>query len=118
MNIANQTPQTNYDYFKQLWQESAPATRRKWRIFLALLGILWLGGAIMAYTDVAGIMRLGSGARILTALVMGPFGLLWGFLKWTGTNDALSDPSPRRFCVTLPMRNAAETASAAAEVPR
>lgn len=84
MNIANQTPQTNYDYFKQLWQESAPATRRKWRIFLALLAILWLGGAIMAYTDVAGIMRLGSGARILTALVMGPFGLLWVFLKWTG----------------------------------
>lgn len=84
MNIANQAPQTNYDYFKQLWQESAPATRRKWRIFLALLAILWLGGAIMAYTDVAGIMRLGTGARILSALLMGPFGLLWGFLKWTG----------------------------------
>jgi len=84
MNIANQAPQTNYDYFKQLWQESAPATRRKWRIFLALLAILWLGGAIMAYTDVAGIMRLGTGARILSALLMGPFGLLWAFLKWTG----------------------------------
>ena len=84
MNITNQSPQTNYDYFKQLWRESAPAIRRRWRIFLAILGSLWLAGAVMAYADVAGIVRLGSGARLLTALLMGPFGLLWAFLKWWG----------------------------------
>lgn len=84
MDMSQTTPQTNFDYFKQLWRESAPATRRKWRIFLAVLGSLWLAGSVMAYADVAGIMRLGSGARLLTASLMGPFGLLWTFLKWTG----------------------------------
>ncbi|MAU00665.1 MAG: hypothetical protein CL608_26265 [Anaerolineaceae bacterium] len=84
MNMSNTTPQTNYDYFKQLWHDSAPTTKRKWRVFLAVLGVLWLGGAVTAFSSVAGIMRLGGGARPLTALLMGPFGLPWGFLKWTG----------------------------------
>jgi type IV secretory pathway TraG/TraD family ATPase VirD4 len=84
MTMNNTTPQTNYDYFKQLWRDGAPQTKRKWRIFLAVFGGLWLAGAVAAFTSVAGIIRLGSGARTLTALAMGPFGLLWGFLKWRG----------------------------------
>ncbi|MCP5085431.1 MAG: hypothetical protein GY952_01290 [Rhodobacteraceae bacterium] len=33
-----------------------------WRIFLTILGTRWLGGMIVAFTGVAGIVRLGGGA--------------------------------------------------------
>ncbi len=55
MDKSNTTPQTNFDYFKQLWRDSSPLTKRKWRIFLTILGTLWLGGMIVAFTGVAGI---------------------------------------------------------------
>ncbi|MCP5010109.1 MAG: hypothetical protein GY942_09045, partial [Aestuariibacter sp.] len=94
MDKSNTTPQTNFDYFKQLWRDSSPLTKRKWRIFLTILGTLWLGGMIVAFTGVAGIVRLGGGARILGALTMGPFGLLWGLLKWSGLiNETAQEPN-------------------------
>lgn len=94
MTMSHTTPQTNYDYFKELWRDSAPATKRKWRIFLAVLGGLWLGGAVTAFSNVAGIMRLDIGSRILASLLVGPFGLLWGFLKWTGLiRETIQEPN-------------------------
>lgn len=84
MSMSHTTPQTNFDYFKQLWRESAPQTKRKWRVILTVLGVLWVSGTIAAISSVAGVMRLEGGAKILGALAMGPFGLLWGLLKWTG----------------------------------
>jgi hypothetical protein len=39
-------------------------------------------------------------------------------LAYTGMNDAESVPSPSRFCVMLPTRNAAASTSAKTEVPR
>ncbi|NLF65161.1 MAG: type IV secretory system conjugative DNA transfer family protein [Chloroflexi bacterium] len=78
------TPKTNYAYFKQRWWESAPEKRRRWKIFLVVSAALWLAGAISAFLTVAGIVRLGSGARLLAAAVMGPMGLPWGLLKLMG----------------------------------
>jgi type IV secretion system protein VirD4 len=78
------TPKTNYDYFKQRWWESAPEKRRRWKILLAAFALFWLAGAASAFLTVAGIMRLGLGARLLAAAVMGPMGLIWGPLKLMG----------------------------------
>lgn len=89
----NTAPQSNYDYFQQMWRESAPQTKRKWRIFAIILGLLWLGGSIAAFLSVAGIRRMGGGG-LLVAPFMGPFGLLWAFLKWTGLiTETLQEPN-------------------------
>ena len=94
MNNGNPPPPTNYDYFIQRWRDSPPRTRRRWRVFLLFLGALWLGGTVAAYGGVAGIMRLGGGARVLSALVMGPFGLLWLLLKGAGLlRETIREPS-------------------------
>lgn len=77
-------PKTNYEYFKQRWRESAPEKRRRWKISLTVFALLWLAGAVSAFLTVAGIVRLGLGARLLAAAVMGPMGLPWGLLKLMG----------------------------------
>ncbi len=90
----NAAPETNLDYFKQLWQESASDTRRKWKIFFAVLSGLWLLGTVAAYTSVAGILRLGAGARVLPSLAMGPMGLVWALLKTAGViEETLQEPN-------------------------
>jgi type IV secretion system protein VirD4 len=78
------TPKSNYEYFKQRWWESAPEKRRRWKIYLAALALFWMAGAASAFLTVAGIVRVGLGARLLAALVMGPMGLPWGLLKLMG----------------------------------
>lgn len=90
----NTTPETNLDYFKQLWQESAWDTRRKWKIFFAVLITLWLLGTAAAFSNVAGIARQDVGTRELASLIMGPMGLLWSLLKITGLiEETLQEPN-------------------------
>jgi type IV secretion system protein VirD4 len=78
------TPKTNYEYFKQRWWESPPEKRRRWKISLVAVALFWLAGAASAFLTVAGIVRLGLGARLLASAVMGPMGLPWGLLKLMG----------------------------------
>lgn len=88
------TLETNYDYFKELWRESEPATRRKWITFLAVLVGLWLAGMVAAASNVAAIAQMEPAARWFAALFMGPMGLLWGFFKWTGLlEETAQDPN-------------------------
>lgn len=88
------TLETNYDYFKQLWRESKPATRRKWLIFLAVLLGLWLAGTVAAASGVAAMAQMEPAARWFAALLVGPMGLLWGIFKWTGLLDeTVQNPS-------------------------
>lgn len=77
-------PRNNYDYLKLWWAERAPAEQRRWKIFLAAVAFLWLAGATSAFLTVGGIVRLGMGARLLAALIMGPMGLPWVLLKLMG----------------------------------
>lgn len=90
----NTNPETNLDYFKHLWQESAPNTRKKWKVFFLILSTLWVLGTTAAFTSVAGIIRLEGIARLLSAIVMGPMGLLWQFLVWTSlVQESAQEPN-------------------------
>ncbi len=82
-------------YVKQNWWEQSPATRRQWKLFFVTLGVLWLAGTITAFFTVAGVAKLGVGSQMAASLIMGPFGLLWGMLKWTGViEESVQNPNP------------------------
>lgn len=86
--------ETNFEYVKQVWRKQSPVKRRAWKIVLAALSVLWLAGTITAFSSVAGIARLGVGGQMAASLIMGPFGLLWGMLKWTGViEESVQNPN-------------------------
>lgn len=84
----------NGTYFKQWWQEMPPATKKRWRVFLLVFMLFWLGGALYTPAVVAGIARLTGLARVLMSLGMGGFGFLWGFLKEVNLiHDTIQEPN-------------------------
>ncbi|MCC6604539.1 MAG: type IV secretory system conjugative DNA transfer family protein [Anaerolineae bacterium] len=90
----NSTPQTNLDYLKLLWRESTAETRRKWLIFLAIVLAAWLLGALAASSSVAALATQGIWGKAFFSVLIGPLGLLWGFLKFTGLiQETVQEPS-------------------------
>ena len=66
---------------QQWWQaRSQTGRRRSWGCFW-LFVFVWIGGAVVSYSTVAGIMRLAGGARLIMSLSMGSFGYLWALFK-------------------------------------
>lgn len=76
--------QTNFSYWQQQWRTSSPTTKKRWRIFLLVLSTLWLLGTFYAYRNIGGVAIMGTGSRLLAAVVIGPLGLMWGVLTMTG----------------------------------
>lgn len=77
-------PKNNYDYYKQQWRESTPERRRRGKMALGIAVAIWLAGAMAAFLSVSGLVGPGMGWRLLGALLMGPLGMLWAFLKLIG----------------------------------
>ena len=94
MSEYSYTYNSHYDYFNRHLRESSSATRKKWAIALILFLLLWGIGSWYSLEGVAGIAKLESSAlRVISSAFMGPMGLFWAFLKFTGAiEETLDDP--------------------------
>ena len=98
------TSENNYSYFKRWWQNAPPATKKGWRTALLFSLLLWLLGAVFSYYQVAAIRAVETPVvRAIYSGLMGPMGLWWGFLKFTGfIQETSHDPSGAwRYLIAL-----------------
>lgn len=76
--------QTNFDYWRELWREKTPEGRRRYVILLVIYLCLLLVGSYLAATEMAAVMAIKMPERILAAVMVGPFGVVWAVLEETG----------------------------------
>ena len=69
---------------QQWWQARSQSSRKRSWGCVWLFVCIWIGGAFVSYSAVAGIMRLAGGARFVMSLSMGSFGYLWALFKQLG----------------------------------
>jgi type IV secretory pathway TraG/TraD family ATPase VirD4 len=101
--MSEYTYNTVYDYFKHYLREASSATRKRWGIALILFLLLWGIGSWYSLEGVAGLAAMKSpAARVISAAIMGPMGLVWAFLKATGAiQETGDDPVAFWFFVAL-----------------
>ena len=72
---------TNFDYLKVWWGKLPALRKRRWKIFLTVLLVLWILGTGLAYTHIEALVIMGQSSRLLSATVVGPWGTVWWLLE-------------------------------------
>jgi len=75
---------TVFNYWQEVWREASPKTKQALRITAIVYGVLLLLGSYLAATEMAAIASMRPGGKIIGAVGVGPFGVVWQLLTWLG----------------------------------
>ncbi len=75
---------TLFNYWQDSWREAAPQTKQALRIAAIVYIMLLFVGSYLAATQVPAVAQMSGLGKMMGAIGVGPFGVIWQLLTWLG----------------------------------
>lgn len=75
---------TIFNFWQESWREAAPKTKQRLRMATLVYVMLLLLGSYLAATQVPAVAKMSGLGKMMGAIGVGPFGVIWQLLTWLG----------------------------------